>query len=111
MNGPTPGPRDAHTPSPWSNISGLETTEKHQTTICCLAWHLTHKTLSSYVFSSKASSYQYQLESKDVKKGEIIELTTTFLPAPGIDKMRSKGYSVWTVKEEENLIKTYFLKN
>ena len=37
MNGPTPGPQDADTPSPWSTISGLETSEKHQTTICCLS--------------------------------------------------------------------------
>ena len=51
------------------------------------------------------------IESKDVKKDEIIELTTTFLPAPGIDRMKSMGYSVWTLKEEENLFKTYFLKN
>jgi hypothetical protein len=51
------------------------------------------------------------IEAKDVKKGEIMELTTTFLPAPGIDRMKSMGYSVWTVKEGENLIKTYFLKN
>jgi len=51
------------------------------------------------------------IEAKDVKKGEIIELTTTFLPAPGIDRMKSMGYSVWTEKGEDNLIKTYFLKN
>jgi hypothetical protein len=51
------------------------------------------------------------IEAKDVKKGEIIELTTTFLPAPGIDRMKSMGYSVWTEKKEENVIKTYFLKN
>jgi hypothetical protein len=50
-------------------------------------------------------------EAKNVKKGEIIELITTFLPAPGIDSLISKGYSVWTVKEDENLIKSYFLKN
>ena len=50
-------------------------------------------------------------EAKQVKNGEIIELITTFLPAPGIDTMKSKGYPVWTVKEDENLIKTYFLKN
>jgi hypothetical protein len=50
-------------------------------------------------------------EAKKVKKGEIIELTTTFLPAPGIDRMKTKGYSVWAVKEEDNLIKSYFLKN
>ena len=35
MNGPTPGPHDAHTPSPWCAIPGLETAEKHQATICC----------------------------------------------------------------------------
>jgi hypothetical protein len=50
-------------------------------------------------------------EAKNVKEGEIIELTTSFLPAPGIDRMKSKGYSVWTVKEEDDLIKSYFLKN
>jgi hypothetical protein len=49
-------------------------------------------------------------ESKKLKSGEIIELITTFLPAPGIDRMRSKGYSVWTVKDESNTIRTYFLK-
>ena len=35
-------------------------------------------------------------EAKNLGSGEIIELITTFLPAPGIDTMRSKGYSVWT---------------
>lgn len=49
--------------------------------------------------------------AKDLKEGDIIELVTTFLPAPGIDTMKSKGYSVWTVKEEDNLIKSYFLKS
>ena len=50
-------------------------------------------------------------EAKDVEQGQIIELVTTFLPAPGIDVMKSKGYSVWPVKESDDLIKTYFLKN
>ncbi len=50
-------------------------------------------------------------EAKNVKEGGIIELTTRFLPAPGIDRMKSKGYSVWTVKQEDDLIKSYFLKN
>ena len=49
-------------------------------------------------------------EAKKLKRGEIIELITTFLPAPGIDTMRSKGYSVWTMKDEGNTIRTYFLK-
>lgn len=50
-------------------------------------------------------------KAKDVKKGDIIELVTTFLPAPGIDTLRSKGYSVWTEKGEDGLIRSYFLKN
>ena len=50
-------------------------------------------------------------KAKDIKKGDIIELVTTFLPAPGIDTLRSNGYSVWTLKEEDGLIKSYFLKN
>ncbi len=50
-------------------------------------------------------------EAKNVKKGEIIELVTSFLPAPGIDILRSKGYSVWTRKEGDDLIKSYFLKS
>lgn len=50
-------------------------------------------------------------EARNVEKGEIIELVTTFLPAPGIDIMKSKGYSVWTTKEDNGIIKSYFLKN
>jgi hypothetical protein len=50
-------------------------------------------------------------EAKNVKKGEIIELITSFLPAPGIDILKSKGYSVWTRKDGPDLIKSYFLKN
>ena len=48
--------------------------------------------------------------AKDVKQGEIIELVTTFLPAPGIDVMRSKGYLTWSTKTENDLIKTYFIQ-
>ena len=49
-------------------------------------------------------------ESKSVKPGEIIELVTTFLPAPGIDKLKAKGYLVWVNKEDDGIIKSYFLK-
>jgi TusA-related sulfurtransferase len=48
-------------------------------------------------------------EAQKLKSGEIIELVTTFLPAPGIDTMRSKGYSVWTKKDKGDTIRTYFL--
>ena len=51
------------------------------------------------------------LEAKDINKKEIIELITTFLPAPGIDILKSKGYSVWSKKLENGLVKSYFLKN
>lgn len=51
------------------------------------------------------------LEAKNVKKGEIIELITTFLPAPGIDLLKSKGYFAWSKKVENGLVKSYFLKN
>ena len=50
-------------------------------------------------------------ESKNVEPGQIIELVTTFLPAPGIDILKEKGYSVWTCKDEREIIRTYFLKN
>ncbi len=42
--------------------------------------------------------------------GEIVELITTFLPAPGIDIMRNKGYLVWPVQEGPELVKTYFFR-
>ena len=41
---------------------------------------------------------------------EIVELITTFVPAPGIDLMKKRGYLVWTVEREPELIKTYFSK-
>ncbi len=50
-------------------------------------------------------------EAKNVRKGDIIELVTTFLPAPGIDVLKSKGYSVWTVQKPDGIVKSYFLKN
>ncbi len=49
--------------------------------------------------------------AKDVREGEIIELVTSFLPAPGIDIMKSKGFSVWSIEEEGGVVKTFFLKN
>jgi hypothetical protein len=50
-------------------------------------------------------------KAKTVKQDEIIELVTTFLPAPGIDIMKFKGYSVWTTKTDGDIIRSYFLKN
>jgi hypothetical protein len=41
---------------------------------------------------------------------EMVELITTFLPAPGIDIMKGKGFLVWSVQEKNGLIRTYFSK-
>ena len=49
-------------------------------------------------------------EAANLEKGDIIELITTFLPAPGIDTMKGKGYSAWTMKSEGDSIRTYFIK-
>jgi TusA-related sulfurtransferase len=44
------------------------------------------------------------------KPGEILELVTDFLPAPGIDLLRQKGLLVWTVEDDSKLIRTYVSK-
>ncbi len=49
-------------------------------------------------------------EGARLREGDILELVTTFLPAPGIDVMKSKGFVVWTVQETPELVKTYFSK-
>jgi hypothetical protein len=49
-------------------------------------------------------------EATNLKEGQVLELITTFLPAPGIDIMKAKGFRVWPVEEESGLIRTYFSK-
>jgi len=41
---------------------------------------------------------------------EIVELITSFVPAPRIDVMKGKGYLVWPVQEADDLVRTYFSK-
>lgn len=41
--------------------------------------------------------------------GEILELVTDYLPAPGIDIMRKKGFLTWS-KEQGDVTRTYFAK-
>lgn len=36
--------------------------------------------------------------ARDLGDGEIVELITAHLPAPGIDILRRKGYAVWSVE-------------
>ncbi|HXE65195.1 MAG TPA: DUF1858 domain-containing protein [Bryobacteraceae bacterium] len=40
---------------------------------------------------------------------EIIELITSFIPAPGIEILRSKGFLVWSVRDK-SMIRTYVSK-
>jgi hypothetical protein len=47
----------------------------------------------------------------DLDERQVVELTTTFLPAPGIDAARKKGLTTWTVREGEELYMTYFARS
>jgi hypothetical protein len=42
-----------------------------------------------------------------LQAGEMVELVTTFLPAPGIEIMKRKGLRVWSVQQGPELIRTY----
>ena len=46
---------------------------------------------------------------KDVEDGQIVELVTSHLPAPGIDILRRKGYRTWTT-EDDRTIRTFVVK-
>ncbi len=41
---------------------------------------------------------------------QVVQLTTTFLPAPGIDAAREKGLRTWSVRESDDHYETYFAK-
>ena len=45
-----------------------------------------------------------------LQTGEMLELVTTFIPAPGIELMKRKGLQVWSVQQEPELIRTYVSK-
>jgi len=49
-------------------------------------------------------------EIQDLKKGDIYELITPFLPAPMIERIMSMGYDKWTKKDSTDLYYTYFYK-
>lgn len=44
---------------------------------------------------------------KNLKAGDIYELTTPFLPAPLIDAARKQGYLTWSRKERDGVFKTF----
>ena len=49
-------------------------------------------------------------KANSLQQGEIVELVSTFVPAPGIDLMKKKGFQVWCVRQGPSSIKTYFTK-
>ena len=49
-------------------------------------------------------------EATRLREGELLELITGFVPAPGIDIMKAKGFRVWSVQEPSGVIRTYFSK-
>ena len=46
-------------------------------------------------------------EAARLQPGEMSELVTTFLPAPGIEIMKHKGLLVWSLQQAPELIRTY----
>jgi hypothetical protein len=47
---------------------------------------------------------------RDIAMGDIFELITPFLPAPLIERVVDQGFDAWSKKENESLIRTYFVK-
>jgi Domain of unknown function (DUF1858) len=45
-----------------------------------------------------------------LQRGQILELITNFLPAPGIAIMKQKGFRVWSSQSTPDLIHTYISK-
>jgi len=48
--------------------------------------------------------------ASELTEGEILELITTFVPAPGIDLMRKKGFRTWSTEDGADVVRTYFTK-
>lgn len=47
---------------------------------------------------------------KNLQDNDIMELHTSFIPSPVIEKLEERGYNHWTKKESNNLFITYFCK-
>ncbi len=46
-----------------------------------------------------------------LQNGQIFELTTPFVPSPIIELADNKGFKSWTVREDDEIFKTYFTKD
>ncbi len=47
-------------------------------------------------------------ECQNLKKDEIFEVISPFLPAPLIEQANKQGFSVWSKEEKPDVYKTYF---
>ena len=45
-----------------------------------------------------------------LKAGEIYELITPFVPAPLLDAVNKKGFEVWSQKQSDGSVRSYFCK-
>jgi len=45
-----------------------------------------------------------------LQPGQILELVTTYLPAPGIDILRQRSFLVWSMEDASGLVRTYVSK-
>lgn len=54
---------------------------------------------------------QVMQDIKAWKSGDIYELTTPFLPVPLLDKLKEKGFQVWSNEVEPGHFKNYFFKD
>jgi hypothetical protein len=45
--------------------------------------------------------------ARKLQPGQILTLVTSYVPAPGIDILKKKGYLVWSVREGAERVKTH----
>ena len=48
-------------------------------------------------------------QASKLEIGDIVELVTDYLPAPGIDLLKGKDFLAWSI-EIDGLTRTYFAK-
>jgi len=46
-------------------------------------------------------------KAQKLQSGEMLVLVTDYLPAPGIDIIKKRGFLVWATREGDEIIKTY----
>ncbi len=78
------------------------------------AWFTTEKITTRFDATEMISGGGHPLtqvmqDLKNWKQGEIYELTTPFLPAPLLDKIKEKGFFIWSKETTSGTYKNYFI--